>query len=178
MHPDLPAGDYCYRIERWKFKGLAVKELLAYGIKSMVEENSFSNDESEGIMQDLIHNGIDWDYVDCNKEALLETHENLEQSLADRFSEAVTEFEMENTTTYQIKVQRVKGFFNRRIEQHKQRIQTLTESGRDARMISLAEGLLRTAENNLRQRLSELQERTKTDMEHSEVAAGIFRVVR
>lgn len=176
-HPDLPAGDYCYRIERWKFKGLSVKELLAYGIKSIVDNKSFSDDKSEEIMQYLILNGNDWDYVDCNKDALLETHRNLEQSLAKRFSEAVTEFEMENTTTYQIKVQRVKGFFNRRIEQHKQRIQTLTNSGRDPRMLTLAEGLLHTAENNLVQRLTELKERTRTDMEHSEVAAGVFRVI-
>jgi SNF2 family DNA or RNA helicase len=176
-HPDLPAGDYCYRIERWKFKGLSVKESLAYGIMSIEDNKSFTDDRSEEIMQYLIHNGNDWDYVDCNKNSLLETHRNLEQSLAKRFSEAVTEFEMENTTTYQIKVQRVKGFFNRRIEQHKQRIQTLTDSGRDPRMLILAEGLLRTAENNLKQRLTELQERIRTDMEHSEVAAGIFRVI-
>lgn len=177
-HHDLPAGDYCYRIERWKFKGLSVKELLAYGVNSLEDKTIYNTDESEEIIQYLIHNGKNWDYVDCDKNTLLETHRNLEQILAKGFSEAVSEFEMENTTSYQIKVQRVKGFFNRRIEQHKQRIQTLTASGQSGHVILMAEGLLRTAEKNLQQRLVDLQERTNTDMEHSEVAAGVFRVVK
>jgi hypothetical protein len=28
-HPSLPPGDYCYRIERWKLKGLSNREMLA-----------------------------------------------------------------------------------------------------------------------------------------------------
>jgi len=175
-HPQLPAGDYCYRIERWKFKGLSVKESLAYGVQYMADSKAYSGDDSEELIQFLIQSGSDWDYVDCDMHEVLSVLDNLEESLAARFAEDVTEFEMENTTTYQIKLQRVKGFFNRRIDQHKQRIQTLTDSGRDTRIISLAEGLLRTAENNLNQRLTELEERTRTDIEQSEVAAGIFRV--
>ena len=176
-HPHLPAGDYCYRIERWKFKGLSVKESLAYGVQRIGDGVAFSGDDSEELIQHLIQTGIDWDYIECETYTVIRILESLENYLATRFAEEVTEFEMENTTTYQIKMQRVKGFFNRRIEQHKQRIQTLTESGRDARMISLAEGLLRSTENSRNQRLTELEERTRTDIEQSEVAAGIFRVI-
>lgn len=176
-HPHLPAGDYCYRIERWKFKGLSVKESLAYGVQRIADGVAFSGDDSEELIQHLIQTGIDWDYIECETYTVIRILESLENYLATRFAEEVTEFEMENTTTYQIKMQRVKGFFNRRIEQHKQRIQTLTESGRDARMISLAEGLLRSTENSRNQRLTELEERTRTDIEQSEVAAGIFRVI-
>ena len=70
-------------------------------------------------------------------------HMRISSRLAIRFSSAVTEFEAENNTIYQIKKsQRVQGFFDRRIAQDKQRIRTLREAGRDPRVIRAAEGRL------------------------------------
>ncbi len=175
-HPDLPRGDYCYRIERWKFRGLSTREQLAYGIRSLSEGRSYSADLSEDIVQHLLHNGRDWDYVDCDRQALLYAHKNLEEDLAGRFSSAVTDFEAENTTTYQIKVQRVRGFFDRRIAQDEQRIRTLREAGRDPRVIRASEGRLQTAVRNKAQRLAELEAKAQIDMEQAQVAAGVFRV--
>ncbi len=34
-YPELPPGDYCYRIERWKLKGLSNREILSYGVRSL-----------------------------------------------------------------------------------------------------------------------------------------------
>ena len=132
-------------------------------------------DESETIVQYLLRQGGDWDYVDCDSTALLSAHKTLENDLSERFSTAVNDFEVENDTSYQIKVQRVQGFFDRRIAQHEQRIRTLRETGKD-RMIPAAEGLLRTAEKNKEQRLNELKEKVQLDMEQAQVAAGVFRV--
>lgn len=176
-YPDLAPGDYCYRIERWKLKGLSSREMLAYGISSFGDGIIFQADESETIFQYVMRRGRDWDYVDSDTEALLAAHRSLEEVLNARFSDAVKDFDIENITAYQIKVQRVEGFFDRRIEQHKQRIRTLRESGRD-RMIRAGEGLLRTAETNKEQRLNELKEKMTLDMEQAQVAAGVFRVLR
>jgi hypothetical protein len=96
--------------------------------------------------------------------------------MAGRFSLALADFEAENTTAYQIKIQRVKSFFDRRIAQDEQRIQTLRAADRDPRVIRASEGRLQTAIKNRDQRLEELTARAALDLEQGPVAAGIFRV--
>jgi len=175
-HLSLAPGDYCYRIERWKLKGLSNQELLAYGIGNMSDGKIYAEDESEKILQHLLHQGKDWDYVECDKAALLHTHRILENVLAQRFDIAVTDFEAENETAYQIKVQRVSSIFDRRIEQDEKRLRTLREANRDQRVVRMTEGRLQTGIRNKEQRLRELEEKAAVDIEQAQVAAGVFRV--
>ncbi|OHE16499.1 MAG: hypothetical protein A2X96_06565 [Syntrophobacterales bacterium GWC2_56_13] len=175
-HPELQTGDYCYRIERWRLKGISNRETLAYGIRSLSNGKNYSPDESEAILQCLLRRSREWDYVDCDRQALLHAHKVLEEDLGKRFSEKVTDFEAENETILQIKVQRVKGFFDRRIGQDEQRLRTLREASRDPRVIRLTEGRLKTAIENKEKRLNELNMKAQIDMEQAEVGAGIFRV--
>jgi len=174
-HPDLPPGDYCYRIERWQLQGLSVRETLAYGVQSLLDERRYTIEESEIIIQYLLRHGEDWNYVNCDMKELLVAHKALEADMAVNFFSALEDFKVTNDTSYQIKVQRVQGFFERRIAQHEQRIRTLRETGKN-QMIPAAEGLLKTAKNNRDQRLNELKEKVKLDMEQAQVAAGVFRV--
>ncbi|MFC2165385.1 helicase-related protein [Acidobacteriota bacterium] len=175
--PELPPGDYCYVIERWKFTGLSTREVLSYGVRPLIENASFDSDKSEAVVQNLLRYGKDWDYVDCDKISLHSTHEALENDLAMRFSSALEDYEAENTTNKQIKIQRVRGFYDRRIAQDEQRIRTLREADRDPRVIRAAEGRLKTALTNKEHKLQELEEKARTDMEGAEVAAGVFRVL-
>ncbi len=70
----------------------------------------------------------------------------------------------------------MQSFFDRRVAQDEQRIRTLREAGRDPRVIRATEGRLQTAVRNREQRLAELDAKSRTDMEQSQVAAGVFRV--
>jgi len=175
-HPNLPKGDYCYWIERWKLKGLSTRECLAYGIRSLSDGRSYSANSSEDIIQHLLRNGRDWDYANFDQGALQDACKNLKRDFSGRFSSAVIDFEAENTTIYQIKVQRVQGFFDRRIAQDEQRIRTLREAGRDPRVIRASEGRLQAAIRNREQRLAELKTKAQIDMEQMQVGAGVFRV--
>lgn len=175
-YPDLTPGDYCYRVERWTLKGLTKREMLAYGVRSLNEGRIMSEGEAEALFQHLLRQGRDWTYADCDNNTLVSAHRMLERDLADRFSAAAEDFNAENTTAYQIKVQRVQSMFDRRIAQHEQRLRTLREAGREARMIRPAEGLLQNAIKNKEQRLHELKDKARVDMEQAEVAAGVFRV--
>jgi len=177
-HPDLPVGDYCYRIERWRMEGLSRRENLAYGIRSLDPGGKiYSIDESESTIQYLLRYGLDWEYVNCDIAKLVSAHNTLEADLAANFDLAIKDFEVDNHTAYQIKVQRVQGFFDRRITQDQQRIETLRLSGKH-RMIPAAEGRLKAAQNNKERRLNELKEKVELDMEQVQVAAGVFRVIR
>ena len=108
---------------------------------------------------------------------LVSIHKSLEDDLAANFDLAVKEFEVDNNTAYQIKVQRVQSFFDRRIAQDEQRIETLRMSGKQ-RMIPAAEGRLKAAQKNKERRLNELKDKVQLDMEQVQVAAGVFRVIR
>jgi len=177
-HPDVPVGDYCYRIERWRMEGLSRRENLAYGISALdFSGKSYSIDESEDIINNLLRNGLDWEYVNCDVAKLVSIHKSLEDDLAANFDLAVKEFEVDNNTAYQIKVQRVQSFFDRRIAQDEQRIETLRMSGKQ-RMIPAAEGRLKAAQKNKERRLNELKDKVQLDMEQVQVAAGVFRVIR
>ncbi len=175
-HPELPQGNYCYTIERWRLQGLTNRENLAYGLRSISAGTSFSPDAAEEIMQYLLQHAADWDYVTCDPEAVLAAYKNLEKEMVNRFSAAVSDFEAENDTAYQIKVQRVKRFFEKRLTQDEQRLQTLRAAGRDPRVIRATEGRLEAAKKNREKRLAELKERTRIDLARSPVAAGVFRV--
>ena len=177
-HPSLPAGDYCYRIERWKLQGLSNRETLAYGVGKLKGGVIYRGDKPEVIVQYLLRQGKDWDYVDCDKAALIHAHSELINDLESRFDTEIENFTAENETAYQIKVQRVTSIFDRRIEQDKQRLRTLREAGRDPRVIRATEGRLKTGIRNKEQRLLELEEKANIDMEQAQVAAGIFRVIR
>jgi hypothetical protein len=145
-------------------------------VRSLADGENYPADFSEDVIQNLLHHGNDWDYVDCDREALLNAYKSLEQDLISRFSAAVSDFEAENTTAYQIKVQRVQSFFERRIAQDEQRLRTLREAERDPRVIRATEGRLQTALRNREQRLADLESKAHIDIERGPVAAGVFRV--
>jgi hypothetical protein len=176
-YPELLPGDYCYRIERWKLKGLSNREILAYGVRALQGDLVLPADRVEAIIQHLLRNGEDWQYVDCDLRELLKAHQAIEQDLGDRFSSMAEDFQAENETSYQIKVQRVRNIFDRRMAQDEQRLRTLQEGGRSARVIRMAEGRLRTAKENKEQRLKDLDRKMQIDFEQSQVAAGVFRVI-
>jgi len=133
-------------------------------------------DEAESVFQMLLRNGKDWDYVNCDREKLGLVHEDLENQLAFIFSSVVEEFEAENTTIHQIKVQRVKAIFDRRILQDEQRLNTLRRAQRDPRLIHATEVRIEKTKETKMQRIYDLKEKAKVDIEPAEVAAGIFVV--
>ena len=59
-HPDFPAGEYCYRVERWLLRGLTPNETLAYGVIPLDGETELTADASEDVIQQLLRRGRDW----------------------------------------------------------------------------------------------------------------------
>lgn len=171
----LAPGDYCYRIERWQMRGLSNREMLAYGVSRIGSQECLPPDQAETVLQQVFRSGTDWDYVDADRDALLETHQTVAKTLENQFSQAVTDFEAENATTHQIKVQRVRNIFERRIAQDEQRLRTLRTAQRNPRVIRLTEGRLNAARENKENRLRELDEKSATDFSTQDVAAGVFR---
>ena len=175
--PGLPHGTYCYRIERWKITGLSSRERLAYTVVSLSDDLMLGEGEAEDIVQRLLREGKDWDYPSYDPEVLRRAHRKLEDNLSQQFGVAVTDFDAENATAFQIREQRVHGFFDRRITQDEKRLRTLQLQSPESRMIRVTEGRLRTAQDNKQAKLIELRQRAHIDMEQTPIAAGIFRVI-
>jgi len=176
-HSEMPPGNYCYRVERWNIKGLLKQDILAYGIKSLNQNITYLNDDAESYIYILLRQGKDWDYPDLNRDIIVETQNALEKDLDKQFSEALDEFEADNSTAIQIKKKRVETFYNRQIEQHKQRLETLKEKNPDQKIIRAVEGRLKRAEINKEKKNGELENKENTDPERIEIAAGIFQII-
>jgi superfamily II DNA or RNA helicase len=174
---DLPPGDYCYRIERWRMTGLTNREQLAYGVRSLVDGSDPLDEEAESVLQRLLHNSEDWTRVDCDLDALSGAHFALERELELRFSKAVDEFEGDNATARKMKTERVQAYYDRRIKEDEQRLSTLRDLGREARIINLTQGRLDAALRTKEQSLAEIEAKARTDIEMSPIAAGVFRII-
>jgi len=168
------AGTYCYRIDRWHMKALASREVLTYSVIRLGDAQSLSADVSEQLVQRLLREGKHWDEVHCDPERLSQAYQLLDETLASRFDAAVTDFIMENDTAAQIREQRVRNFFDRRIEQDKRRIETLLAQNPESRALKASEGRLRSAMERKEEKLGEIREKSKPDVEPSPVAAGVF----
>ena len=176
-HESLPPGDYVYRIERWFLRGLTTRETMAFSVVPLGSREPLEAEQAERVMQSVLRQGEDWDYVDCDGEVLEEAHGILKADLNERFDDAVEEFEAENETTVQIRVQRATNHWDRLIDQSQRAIQTMIAAGREEKFIRARETRLRSEMQNRAEKVQELEQGADVDPEDGEVAAGVFRVV-
>lgn len=175
---DLAPGDYCFKVERWTFRGLSPRESMAVVVMPLEGGELLDPDRSERVLQQLLREGRDWDYVNCNREQLADRYAELGDELMDRFESALGSFEAENATTVQIRVQRAANHWDRLIQQSEKAIQTMKAAGRKESMIRGRATRLKNERDYKEQRLRELSGGERVDFETEVVAAGIFRVIR
>lgn len=175
---ELPEGIWCYRIERWLFRGLRDYEQLGYAVIPLFDVPAQTSFDAELIVQRLLADGVEWDYRQVDGVLLTRVHAELERDLKARFDAAMARFDAENQNTFHIRRERVASQFERRLAQDQQRIASLKSGGRSDRMLALAEARLRAGERNRDLRLKALEQRGRLDVDKVEVAAGVFHVVR
>lgn len=176
-YADLPAGCYVYRIERWRFRGLAPRDAMAFAVKPLQGGDTLGADESELVMHKLLRAAGDWDYADCDRNLLLQAYSDLGTELGRRFDAEVQSFEAENGTAVQIRVQRALNHWNRLIGQSEKAIATMRAAGRQESQIRSRETRLNNERDNKAQKVREIERGADVDFESESVAAGIFRVL-
>jgi len=173
---ELKAGPYVYLIERWKMHGLTQREQLVYGVIGLSDERPLKTASAEEAIQRALRTGRDWLEVDLDPDIVLAAYKQIEDDLTGRFARDMEDFDAENATALQIRVQRVKGFYERRVSQDEQRLETLRLATRKQSVIHATEARIRIARENCQNRLRELDTRAKMDAERSPVASGVFLV--
>lgn len=174
----LPEGSYSFRVERWRLTGMAAREQLAYGVRPLGSDREVEEAISERAIQELLRSGETWDYPDASNAAVRESNSKLEGDLAMRFDAAVTSFDNDNATAGQIRSERVKAVFERRIAFDEQRLRTLRAAARSSNIIRAAEGKLQSTRDALEARQAALRAGRHLDVEREPVAAGILRITK
>lgn len=177
QYAGLPPGDYVYRIERWKFRGLVPRDAMAFAVKPLDGGDALGADESELVMHKLLRTAGDWDYADCDRNLLIQAHNDLGAELGIRFDAEAQSFEAENGTAVQIRVQRAVNHWDRLIGQSEKAIDTMRAAGREESHIRSRETRLNNERDNKAQKVRDIERGANIDFESESVAAGIFRVM-
>lgn len=173
----IPAGTYCYRVERWTLRGLVDREHLAYGIRNTGTGEVLAAREAEAVLNEVLRRGRDWDRDLTNNEVAVDAYRHLDVVMEDWFDNAVSDFHDENTTAIRMKTERVAAFFDRRIAQDRQRLDTLRTGGRTESLIRATEKRIQNEMDAREQKLGELEIRSEVEPEREEIAGGIFSVL-
>lgn len=173
---ELRKGTWLYSVERWYFRGLRNEERLAQALIHIDTQECLSPDRSEAIMKRALSEARTMDYPETDTGQLLMSHTRIDQLLLDRFNEALLDFKAQNQHNSQIRAERAKNLFDRKIEQIEQRLTTLRLNERSAKVIRLMEAQLKNTKESREEKLSELKSRAEIDCERSGVAVGIILV--
>ncbi len=174
---ELPPGEYAYQIQRWTFRGLMPKDLMAFAVTPLSGGEPLDADRSELVTQRLLREGKDWDYADCDRDMLSRAYESLGEALLERFRAELEAFEAENGTAVQIRVRRAKNHWDRLIQQSEKALETMKMAGRKESQIRGRETRLKNERENRAQKIHELERGAVPDPESGPVAAGVFRVI-
>ncbi|BEQ13133.1 hypothetical protein FAK_01990 [Desulfoferula mesophila] len=176
-HPELNPGIYTYRIERWRMQGIASKEILAYAVQNIETGSTYLKAKAESIVRQLLETGRDWDHLDFDLDTLLSSQENLQSTMMESFSRAITEFDANNENMHRIRVRRVSAFFDRVIAANRKALETVTREVRKPHIIDLNQRKLDRSIENKENRISKLNQRATIECEQADVAAGVFLAV-
>lgn len=171
-----PTGVYVYRVERWKFTGLQMREYLAYGVARFPEGPLLEPDDAERFFQAMTREGESWYEPNIESERVLTALEQVAQDLGRRFEQQYRQYMAENADTLAIYTEQVTRHFQRRLEANRQRIETMRQRGRALHMIELMESNSQKDRQRLNEKLASLKQRATPASNFSSVAAGIVEV--
>ena len=177
MDDSLPAGTYAYRIQRWKFQGLAKRETMVYAVKGLGLGDALNADDAEAVMHRLLRQSNDWDYPKFDQDELLNAYAVLGEDLIARFDQEVINFDAENRNTVQVRVQRAKSHWDRLIGQNEKAIETMYAKGQRQGNIKGFETILKNNMRNKNQKIRELSSGAEIDFEHEDIGAGVFQMI-
>jgi superfamily II DNA or RNA helicase len=171
----LPAGVYAYRIERWRLKGLRVREVLSYAC-APVGGCAMEPKEAEHTLHQVLKQAETWRHPEppgADTHACLEM---LRDSLQDRFEALHDEFSIRNSTLASVQRARIENHFNRRREIDERRIATMIERGRTENMIKLVQRQMDNDTELAAKRTRDLERKSEINCNFQEVAAGIIHI--
>lgn len=172
--PQMPAGVYVFRIERWLFKGLRKREVLNYAVAHVEVGDPAPAEDAERIVLQLLKDGEDWLHRSFDFEQVSARLVETRDDLADRLEVAYQTFAAENQNLALIQRQQVHAHFERKERQDRQRLESVIANGRSERVLKLAKARLAGTQERHRDRQAELEKNAEIEQQLEEIAAGVF----
>ena len=170
-------GIYLFRIEKLTMNGVVNREILKYGLISLSTEVCLPSYESEEVFQDILKDGVDWDYKEYNKESLAKCYDILEEYVHKQIDNDINEFIIENENIVQIRMRRRMSLFDRKIEQGKKRLESLKINNRKENIIRMTQATITKNEEKKKEAIDLLNSKKIIDPEFNPVVVGLVNIL-
>ena len=175
---EVAPGHYVYVIHRWLFQGLRAESRLAYKVAQYSDGKLLSDEQSERLVYRAARRGK----AKPNAANLLEDLDQVlalycdcDDALEASFDQASAEFAAENDNRCDVQQRSAESYADRRRQQLEDRLQTFQQSGK-LRMVPATEGQLRKVNQDLEIKQKLVSDRRNTELNVTQLAAGIIFV--
>lgn len=174
----VPPNDYAFVAHRWSFVGLREDHVLAFRAVPLNSLEPLSGVESERIIVAAARHGRHFPNavnVIGDIERIKSSAQICEETLEDAFAERMIDFEAENELRCGQQETSARKFTERRISELKNRLDRYRTEGK-LRPIPMTEGLLKSEQAQLGDKLERINRRKMVDPTLVPLATGIVRV--
>jgi hypothetical protein len=173
-----PPGSYAFAVERWYFKGIRTREILAYGVTNLDTGEVFTGDRAEALYLEMLNVGSTWDSPPLAVFDLQSAMHRLDVRISHDHESAESLFIAENQNLATIQLKQVEAHYRHRLRQDEARLQTSIERG-SPQAISFAQKLIDKTNDRYGHRIELIKSKLgeyAVDGTVSDIAKGIFRI--
>lgn len=174
-----PPGSYAFAVERWYFKGIRTREILAYGVTNLDTGEVFTGDRAEALYLEMLNLGSTWDSPPLAAFDLQSAMHRLDIRISHDHESAESLFIAENQNLATIQLKQVEAHYRHRLRQDEARLQTSVERG-SPQAISFAQKLIDKTKERYGHRIDLIKSKlgeSAVDGTVSDIAKGIFRII-
>jgi hypothetical protein len=172
----LPKGTWAYAVQLWGFRGLRVRQYLAYKAISLSDRQVLDLAAAERLIVGAARSGRPWNgKTEATRPEVLELIKDCETSLDNAFGDKVADYDAENASICSQQGRTARRMADRKCAGLEERIENYRKSNK-VKMIPALEGQVRAEKARLADILRRIAERSRLNPEQSKVANGVIQV--
>jgi hypothetical protein len=182
----VPAGDYTFCVEKWRFSAIQEEPQIAYAVVRIGNEDIVDRLVAEQLVQEILDKGETWAHADqiLNTEEISHTLSRCEHVLAGYRESAFEAFEKRMIAIYQRKKAHRENYLARREQAIRSAIEKLesrrvwedSPKTRASAQIRGQQTKLSNLKLRIEQELQQLEKNSRARSEFDEVVGGVCRI--
>jgi hypothetical protein len=182
----VPAGDYTFSVEKWRFSAIQEEPQIAYAVVRIGKENIVDRLVAEQLVQEILERGETWAHAEriLDAEDINRALSRCEQALTGYRESAFETFEKRMIAIYQRKRVHRENYLARREQTIRNAIEKLetrqvsedTQKTRTSAQIRGQQTKLSNLKLKIEQELQQLEKGSRGKLEFDEVVGGVCRV--
>jgi SNF2 family DNA or RNA helicase len=175
---ELPAGDYAFSAEIWKFEGARKEETILACFDSLLDDTIVHGEIAFDLLNILRSQAKDWLDVNrqiTNKSMAVEKLEYAKSTLLKIYKEARSEYEAENSDRISMQRESLARSLTRRVSSLQESIYKTSDANR-ATYRKMTEGKIRKIQEINTVAVANLDHRAKPQFKRKSIISGVVRV--